>query len=48
MNADKKNKKKRSDRCSICGKKIRTMAFIGTGVCGENHRKERAKEVDPT
>lgn len=34
--------------CEICGKKIETMSFRGTGVCGENHRKIRDGEISPS
>jgi len=27
--------------CCMCGKKIKTQIFKGTGVCGENCRKNR-------
>lgn len=27
--------------CEVCSKKINTMTFKGTGVCGEDHRKVR-------
>lgn len=30
-----------------CGKVIETMAFKGTGVCGEEHRKAMAKNKKP-
>lgn len=26
--------------CGMCGNKIRTMCFRGTGICGENCRKK--------
>jgi hypothetical protein len=29
------------DHCAICGVEIETMAFRGTGVCSDTHRKER-------
>lgn len=29
------------DLCRVCGKKIHVMAFKGTGVCCDNHRKIR-------
>jgi hypothetical protein len=45
VNPDKKAKKVKAERCVVCGKKIRTMAFLGTGVCGENHRKQREHEA---
>jgi hypothetical protein len=31
----------KKDECSICGVKIETAAFKGTGVCCDLHRKER-------
>jgi hypothetical protein len=35
------------DVCCICGMKIRTMSFKGTGVCGELHRKVRDNDTEP-
>lgn len=35
------------DVCSICGVKISTMSFKGTGVCGELHRKVRDNDTEP-
>lgn len=32
------------NKCVICKAKIKTMAFRGTGVCCENHRKLRDGE----
>lgn len=29
----------------VCGREIKTMAFKGTGVCGEEHRKAVAAVV---
>ena len=29
------------DTCVVCGIKIKTMAYKGTGVCSDNHRKVR-------
>lgn len=37
----------KEELCEVCGKKIETMAFRGTGVCGDDHRKVRAGEKDP-
>ena len=34
------------DTCSECGKKVETMAFRTTGVCGEDCRKKRDGETD--
>jgi len=34
---------KDKDVCEICSTKIKTMAFRYTGVCSEDHRKDRAK-----
>lgn len=28
------------EHCKICGTEILTMTWKGTGVCGDNHRKE--------
>lgn len=28
-----------------CGEEIKTMAYKGTGVCGEEHRKARNKRL---
>lgn len=38
--------KKMDENCSVCKKKVETMAFKNTGVCGENCRKVRDGEVD--
>lgn len=34
-------------KCIICGQQIRTMAFMGTGVCSEMCRKERDNDHAP-
>lgn len=35
------------DICTNDGRVIRTMAFIGTGVCCEDCRKERDGDTEP-
>lgn len=35
------------DVCCVCGAKIHTMSFKGTGVCGELHRKVRDGDTEP-
>jgi len=44
VNPDKKQKKSKKEKCEMCGKRIRTMAFLSTGVCGELCRKARLKK----
>lgn len=34
------------ETCSECNSQIKTMAFRGTGVCGEDCRKQRDGEND--
>lgn len=34
-------------RCTICKKKIKVMAFLNTGVCSEKCRKERDNDKLP-
>jgi hypothetical protein len=34
------------EKCTQCGGKIYTMAFKGTGVCGELCRKVRDRDAD--
>lgn len=29
----------------VCGKQIKTMAYKGTGVCGDEHRKLQGKKI---
>jgi len=35
----------KTENCSVCGKEVLVMAFKGTGVCSEDHRKIRDGEV---
>lgn len=35
------------NHCSECGKEIITQIYKGTGVCGENCRKERDHDKEP-
>lgn len=34
-----------SNICEVCGNQIQVMAFKGTGVCCDLHRKVRAGEM---
>lgn len=34
----------KAELCEICMEEVRTMCWLGTGVCGETHRKVRDEE----
>ena len=42
-----KTQANRRNHCSECGKEIITQIYKGTGVCGENCRKERDNDKKP-
>ena len=35
------------DLCTMCGKKITTQIYKGSGVCSENCRKDRDDDHEP-